>query len=397
MAVLEIVDLIKNYGQVPAVRGVSLRVEDGELLCILGPSGCGKSTSLRVVGGFEQADGGDVRLDGRSIILLPPNRRPTAMVFQKYTLWPHMRVFDNVAFGLRLRHLDKALIERKVGEALELVGLPQARRRYPNQLSGGEQQRIALARALVLEPGVLLLDEPLSNLDARLRVRMREEIKRIQRRVGITSIFVTHDQEEALSVADRIAVMDQGRLAQVDTPEAVYDRPRTLFVADFIGRMNLLPATYLRAQNALRVGTALLPGPAAAHWSDGAALTVAIRPEDLHRVTLPGPTAFSGHVDVVMDLGHYRQIGLHVPPVTTLTMIVGKDDHPASGDAMSVAPVRYLIYAGQTSPPTQAVDTPVAEASPPEEVRLDARGHATEALSERPARGQVPYYHAQDE
>ena len=211
MAVLAIKDLIKNYGRVPAVRGVTLTVNDGELLCILGPSGCGKSTTLRIIGGFEQADGGDVRLDGKSIITQPPNQRPTAMVFQKYTLWPHMRVYDNVAFGLRLRHLDRAAIVRKVGEALELVGLPQAGRRYPNQLSGGEQQRIALARALVLEPRVLLLDEPLSNLDARLRVRMREEIKRIQRRVGITSVFVTHDQEEALSVADRIAVMHQGR------------------------------------------------------------------------------------------------------------------------------------------------------------------------------------------
>ena len=164
VAILAISDLIKNYGSVPAVRGVSLTVGDGELLCILGPSGCGKSTTLRVIGGFEQADGGDVRLDGASIVALPPNRRPTAMVFQKYTLWPHMRVFDNVAFGLRLRRLDRGTVARKVGEVLDLVGLPRAGRRYPHQLSGGEQQRIALARALVLEPRVLLLDEPLSNL-----------------------------------------------------------------------------------------------------------------------------------------------------------------------------------------------------------------------------------------
>ncbi len=376
VAILAISDLIKNYGSVPAVRGVSLTVGDGELLCILGPSGCGKSTTLRVIGGFEQADGGDVRLDGASIVALPPNRRPTAMVFQKYTLWPHMRVFDNVAFGLRLRRLDRGTVARKVGEVLDLVGLPRAGRRYPHQLSGGEQQRIALARALVLEPRVLLLDEPLSNLDARLRVRMREEIKRIQQRVGITSVFVTHDQEEALSVADRIAVMNKGLLEQVDTPAIVYDRPRTLFVADFIGRMNLLAATYRRDSRAVEVGSTILPAPDAAPWPDGAALTVAVRPEDLRLVETAGPTSFDGVAEVTMDLGHYRQISLRVAPATTLTVIAGKDITVGTGTTMTVTPTRYLIYEGL--PDAEAASTGVSSppTAPPREVRLASSGPA---------------------
>lgn len=349
MAVLSLVDLVKNYGPVPAVRGVSLTVNDGELLCILGPSGCGKSTTLRVIGGFEAADGGDVRLDGSSIISLPPNRRPTAMVFQKYTLWPHMRVFDNVAFGLRLRKLDRQTIERKVGAMLELVGLPQAGRRFPTQLSGGEQQRIALARALVLEPRVLLLDEPLSNLDARLRVRMREEIKRIQQRVKITSVFVTHDQEEALSVADRIAVMNRGLVEQIDTPGTIYDRPQSLFVADFIGRMNMLEGMYLRDRRALQVGDTFLPAPA-----DGAALigtvTVAIRPEDLRLVDMGTPSSFAATVDVVMDLGHYRQVSLQAQPFGMLLMTLSKEILINPGDRVTLSPARYLVYDRQESP-----------------------------------------------
>jgi len=376
MAVLAIVDLVKNYGRAPAVRGVCLTVADGELLCILGPSGCGKSTTLRVIGGFEQADGGDVRLDSVSIAGLPPNRRPTAMVFQKYTLWPHMRVSDNVAFGLRLRHLDRATIAGKVGEALDLVGLPGVGRRYPHQLSGGEQQRIALARALVLEPRVLLLDEPLSNLDARLRVRMREEIKRIQRRVGITTVFVTHDQEEALSVADRIAVMNEGRLEQVDTPTAVYNRPRTLFVADFIGRMNLLAATYMRDHGALQLEIGLAPAPTDAPWPAGAELVVAIRPEDLRLARPDDGFTFRARVEVVMELGHYRQVSLQAisgsVPGPALTMIVGKDADMRAGESIAVTPTRYLAYARPAGVTGEDHDRRAEDAPAPLEVALDA-------------------------
>src|SRR5436305_1454517 len=216
MATLELIGLSKQFGttNAAAVHDVNLNVADGEFVCILGPSGCGKSTTLRMIGGFEEPTSGDVRIDHVSVADMPPNRRPTAMVFQKYTLWPHMRVYDNVAFGLRLRHLPQAEIDREVQGSLEMVGLANYSRRYPAQLSGGEQQRVALARALVLKPKILLLDEPFSNLDALLRVRLREELHAIQRRIHITTVFVTHDQEEALSLADRIAVLSAGHLEQ---------------------------------------------------------------------------------------------------------------------------------------------------------------------------------------
>jgi putative spermidine/putrescine transport system ATP-binding protein len=349
MAELVLRNLVKYYGNVQAVREISLTVQSGELLCILGPSGCGKSTTLRMVGGFEAVDGGDISLDGRSIVALPPNRRPTAMVFQKYTLWPHMRVWDNVAFGLKLRHLPRTEIARKVGDALELVGLPEAARRYPNQLSGGEQQRIALARALVLEPQVLLLDEPLSNLDARLRVRMREEIKRIQRRTGITSVFVTHDQEEALSIADRIAVMSKGVLEQLDTPSTIYANPRTLFVADFIGTMNMLDGVYRVEARAVEVAGVRLPVMDVG-WPDGQRVRVAVRPEDLQSVERSGPCAFSGRVEVVMDLGHFRQVEVALEQGVPLKVFVPKDRGIVSGETLHLAPARCLVFAGTTDP-----------------------------------------------
>jgi putative spermidine/putrescine transport system ATP-binding protein len=349
MAELTITNVVKYYGNVLAVQGVSFTVASGELLCILGPSGCGKSTTLRMIGGFEALDGGDIAIDGRSITNLPPNRRPTAMVFQKYTLWPHMRIWDNVAFGLKMRHLPRATIEEKVRNALELVGLPETARRYPNQLSGGEQQRIALARALVLEPKVLLLDEPLSNLDARLRVRMREEIKRIQRRTGITSIFVTHDQEEALSIADRIAVMSKGLLEQVDTPSRIYANPRTLFVADFIGTMNMLDGTFDTATGAICLDGTRLPATGARLPANGP-LRVAIRPEDLLPVASSAPDVFTGRVDVVMDLGHFRQVEIQLPSERALKVFLPKERAVQSGETLHVRPVRSLVYAGHEQP-----------------------------------------------
>src|SRR6202022_2964364 len=244
VARLQLDKLLKQYGHggEPAVRELSLEVDDGQIVCLLGPSGCGKTTTLRMIGGFLKPDGGDVRIDGVSILNQPPERRPTAMVFQRYALWPHMTVWNNIAFGLQVRRRPRDEVARRVEATLELVGLPGLGLRYPAQLSGGQQQRVALARALVLEPRILLLDEPLSNLDAQLRVHMRTELTAIQRRVGITTVFVTHDQEEAMSIADRIAVMNLGVLEQMDTPQAIYARPATLFVATFIGTMNRLEA-----------------------------------------------------------------------------------------------------------------------------------------------------------
>lgn len=217
-----------------------LRVKDGEFLTLLGPSGCGKTTTLRIIAGFEKPDSGEILFDGKSVNELPPYERGIGIVFQDYALFPHMSVFKNVAFGLEMRRLPKAEIERRVKWALDLVGLKGFENRYPEQLSGGQQQRVALARALVVEPQVLLLDEPLSNLDAKIRERLRGEIRRIQRELGITTIYVTHDQEEAMAISDRIAVMNVGKLEQVGSPLELYYRPKTEFVARFLGLSNIL-------------------------------------------------------------------------------------------------------------------------------------------------------------
>ncbi len=357
MATLDLVNLHKRFGGVDAVNHINLSVGDGEFLCILGPSGCGKSTALRMVAGFEEPTSGDVRIDDVSIVNMPPNRRPTAMVFQKYTLWPHMKVYENIAFGLQLRHMPKAKIQQKVQESLDLVGLSSYGPRFPAQLSGGEQQRVALARALVLEPKILLLDEPFSNLDALLRVRLREELKRIQRQVHITAIFVTHDQEEALTLADRIAVMSKGQIEQLDKPSVIYSHPQTLFVADFIGAMNLLDAT--RAGSKLQVGDYALSAPAALNGSGAA--TIAIRPEDLDitRATmskngLQKPTsngdAWPGMIEQMMDMGHYRKGIVSVPGVGRLKVYLSKATSMNEGDSVVLSPMRYLVYADGQPP-----------------------------------------------
>ena len=230
-----------------AVADVSLTVEPGELLTLLGPSGCGKTTTLRMVAGFERPDTGQVLIDDQDVTGLMVYRRSIGFVFQNYALFPHLTVFENVAYGLRVQRLPEAVVRERVGRVLALVGLPGYERRFPNQLSGGEQQRVAVARAVVVEPRLLLFDEPLSNLDAKLRVQMREELSRLQRQLGITTVYVTHDQEEAMAISDRIAVMQAGRVAQVGTARDLYRAPRSVFVAQFIGRVNLLPARVVRA------------------------------------------------------------------------------------------------------------------------------------------------------
>ena len=235
---LELAQLVKRFGSITAVDRIDLVVPSGELVALLGPSGCGKTTTLRIVAGFERPDAGRVCIQGVDVTAAPPYRRDTGMVFQHYALFPHMTVRENVGFGLRMRGVDRGEAEARVREALALVSLSGLEGRYPRQLSGGQQQRVALARALVIRPQMLLLDEPLSSLDAKLRQEMRLEVRAIQRRVGITALFVTHDQEEALSLADRVAVINQGRVEQVGTPVEVYERPRTAFVAGFIGQSN---------------------------------------------------------------------------------------------------------------------------------------------------------------
>jgi iron(III) transport system ATP-binding protein len=237
---IEIRGVDLSYGRNHVLKGIDLSIRPGEFFAFLGPSGCGKTTLLRLIAGFNQAARGEVRLDGADIARLPPWQRNVGMVFQSYALWPHMTVARNVAFGLEERRLPRAEIDRKVAAALSLVGLEGLAARFPAQLSGGQQQRVALARTIAIEPKVLLLDEPLSNLDARMRVQVRSELRDLQQRLGITAIFVTHDQEEANSISDRIAVMNDGRIQQVGTPIELYERPANLFVASFLGTANIL-------------------------------------------------------------------------------------------------------------------------------------------------------------
>ena len=278
------------FGRTEVLRDVSLEVAPGEFFALLGPSGSGKSTLLRLVAGFARHQRGELLIDGRDVSALAPWERNVGMVFQSYALWPHLTVWDNVAFGLVERRVAKAELKARVGAALETVGLAAHAARRPNQLSGGQQQRVALARTIVIEPQVLLLDEPLSNLDRTLRVQMRQELLAMQRRLGLTTIFVTHDQEEAMTTADRMAVLDGGVVQQVGAPVALYDRPCNPFVAGFVGTMNMLPVRVLErgAELALElagVGTLRLPAPPAA--PAGERLTLACRPHAL-RLAEPG-------------------------------------------------------------------------------------------------------------
>jgi len=263
-------------GEVYAVRDVSLAVEQGELLTLLGPSGCGKSTTLRMIAGFEEPDAGTISIDGKDVTHTLPNKRGIGFMFQNYALFPHLSVFENVAYGLRVQGRDEASLIRSVGEVLDLVGLASYGRQQPHQLSGGEQQRVALARAVVFQPRVLLFDEPLSNLDAKLRVEMREQIRALQKRIGITTVYVTHDQEEAMAISDRIAVMERGVVAQDGTAFDLYYRPRTEFVARFIGRTNLLAA---RVVSAAEVEVEGLRIALAASRPAGDVLQLVVRPE----------------------------------------------------------------------------------------------------------------------
>ncbi|PYN98277.1 MAG: polyamine ABC transporter ATP-binding protein [Candidatus Rokuibacteriota bacterium] len=283
-----------------AVNDVSLTVEPGELLTLLGPSGCGKTTTLRMLAGFEQPDAGRVYVGDQDVTELMVYRRSIGFVFQNYALFPHLTVFENVAYGLRVRRLADAAIRARVGRVLDLVGLPGYERRFPNQLSGGEQQRVAVARAVVVEPQLLLFDEPLSNLDAKLRVQMRAELSRLQRQLAITTVYVTHDQEEAMAISDRIAVMRQGTIAQVGTAEELYRAPRSAFVAQFIGRVNLVESRVLAVTNghvAVDLWGASLSVPADDTYATGQRLFLVLRPESL---TLVADSAKAAEGEVVV-------------------------------------------------------------------------------------------------
>ncbi len=275
--------LTKAYGGVPALDGLSLELEPGEFVSLLGPSGCGKTTALRVLAGLEVADAGEVLVGGRDISRLPASKRDMGMVFQAYSLFPHLTARDNVAFGLRLRGVGGRERATQAAEVLELVGLASQAGKYPHQMSGGQQQRVALARALAIRPQVLLLDEPLSALDAKVRVQLREEIRRLQTELEITTLFVTHDQEEALAISDRVGVMSAGRLEQLDAPATVYQRPATPFVAEFVGTTNSFSGTAAGA-GVLLAGGSRLPAEVVGGTPEGAAVRVLVRPDGLRLV-----------------------------------------------------------------------------------------------------------------
>ena len=313
---LELQKIRKQFGAVTAVDGISLEVRSGEFFSLLGPSGCGKTTILRMIAGILQPDGGAIRLDGRDVTGLPVHARNMTLVFQSYALFPHLTVFENVAFGLRMRKTREAEIRKRVDEALDLVRLGGFQQRYPAQISGGQQQRVALARSLVVHPALLLLDEPLSNLDARLREEMRTEIRVIQRKVGITTILVTHDIQEAFALSDRIAVLNAGRLEQLGTPTEIYQQPRTRFVAEFAGQSNHFEgeAIAVEAQR-VRVKTGhgvdiWVPRPDGA--AVGARLWVMLRPERVRLAGAGNANAFPATVTEVTYLGGLTSYRLRV-------------------------------------------------------------------------------------
>lgn len=335
MSLLSIRGISKMFpGGTVAVDDFSLDVASGELVCLLGPSGSGKSTVLRMIGGFERPTAGLVSIDGDDVTHVPPNRRPTGMVFQSHALWTHMNVYKNLAFGLKLRGLSASEIRDKVDAVLELVGLAGYGRRMTNQLSGGQQQRVALARSLVLEPKILLLDEPFASLDQHLRERLREEVRDIQQRLRITTLFVTHGQDEALSMADRIVVMRNGRTEQADRPEVIYRDPQTPFVAGFIGTMNFVEGMVEKGRfmhDSLSVPVPVSAGPA----------TLAIRPEALGLVPCdPGPAS----VHRITDFGTHGLVDLVLADGTRLKAMVPEPGHLGAGQSVDLRPRAFALF-----------------------------------------------------
>ncbi len=316
--------LTKILGGRVIIDDLHLVVKKGEMVSLLGPSGCGKTTTLRMIAGFLIPDKGSVVLDGKDVTNLGPEKRPSAMVFQNYALWPHMTVFNNVAYPLKVRKMDKKEIEKRVGEVLALVNLMHHKDSRPGQISGGEQQRVALARALVQEPDILLLDEPLSNLDAKLRVKVREDIRDLQRRLGITTVIVTHDQDEALSISDRIAVMNDGRIEQFSAPQELYDRPETEYVANFIGSLNHIKGGYSNGQIV------------------GGDEVVGIRPEDIVFTKEQVSGSYPATVELVVPRGHFSEVYLKRADVELRSFI--STDIPQAGTAGFVRIAKALVY-----------------------------------------------------
>jgi spermidine/putrescine transport system ATP-binding protein len=311
---LEVRELTKRYSPQVSVGPISFEVYEGEFFSLLGPSGCGKTTTLRCIAGSEALSGGSIRLHGERLDDKPPHRRDVGLVFQNYALFPHLTVLENIAFGLRLRRLPKHEIADRVGRSLQLVGLTGLAARFPAQLSGGQQQRVAIARSLVLEPRILMFDEPLSNLDFKLRIQMREELRNLQRRLGKTSIYVTHDQTEALALSDRIAVLSHGRIEQIGTPGEIYERPASAFVAEFIGSSNMLRARVIeRSDSGAMVTTETglqlyCLAEQSVELDNGVNVSVLLRPERIH-VEMPGGAAAPGQNRISARIADITYLG----------------------------------------------------------------------------------------
>jgi len=350
MAFLELTGVQKMFGDVAAVLDFNLATEKGEFVSFLGPSGCGKTTTLRMIAGFEKPTAGMITVDGKDITFKSPNQRNVGMVFQSYALFPNMTVAGNIGFGLKVRKRPKAEIDRRVGELLELIHLGGRGDRYPWQLSGGQQQRVALARALAIEPQVLLLDEPLSALDAKIRLVLRKEIRAIQRQLGITTVYVTHDQEEALSLSDRVVVMSEGRIEQIGTPSEIYNFPSTAFVASFVGTLNLVNAGVIDAGagrlsiEGQEVRTARVPGDAS---TDGR-VTLALRPEGISLGEgATGSNRLRGAVEDINFLGSIVRIRIRIgegtngEPPATVALDTFNDPHLKLPDVDEVITISF--------------------------------------------------------
>jgi multiple sugar transport system ATP-binding protein len=371
MADVRLEKLVKEYpGGVRAVDGLDLTIRDGEFFALLGPSGCGKTTLLRTIAGLETATSGSIRIGGRDVTTLAPGARDIAMVFQDYALFPHMSVQDNIAYPLRIKKVGRGERQDRAAETARGLSLGHLLERRPGQLSGGQQQRAALARAVVAHPQVFLFDEPLSNLDARLRLEARTFLKRLQRDLGVTTVFVTHDQAEALAMSDRMAVMDAGRIRQIGTPKEVFQRPTSTFVAGFIGStpMNLIPATVER--DTLRVAGTLQPVPedARPHVRDGERLVFAARPEYLTFSSTEQPTGLGGTVVIVENMGVGSLVSLEVDGDTIVQVTVpeGEEPEPGARGWAVAAPHRVLLYRaedGELVGSDRPADVPVPAAA----------------------------------
>lgn len=347
---VRLVDLAKSFGDIQAVAGITLEIAPGEFFSLLGPSGCGKTTTLRLIAGFERPDTGQILLDGFDMATVPPHQRHVNTVFQNYALFPHLDVGANIAFGLKYQDIDKAESRRLVGKSLELVRLSGLEKRRPHQLSGGQQQRVALARALILNPSVLLLDEPLGALDAKLRKTLQIELKALQEEVGVTFVYVTHDQEEALTMSDRLAVMSEGRVEQVGTPQTVYEEPASAYVADFLGTSNLMDGS-VDYSGALRIGEIVL-STAHSKGLEGTNVKVCIRPERIG--VLPagadGSNRVPGRVNRRVYGGATVQLLLGLPGGIEVQAVAANDGHVAIHEPGSSVMVHLPAEALQILP-----------------------------------------------